>query len=36
MAIQKALGGSALLDGVDNLIVLCGTCHGKRHGMKEV
>ena len=34
---HKGMGGSKLLDTVDNLEYLCGECHlGKAHGIKEV
>ena len=33
---NKGLGGSKLLDTVDNLILVCGRCHSLLHGIKEV
>jgi len=32
-AVFRSHGGS---DTLDNLVLLCGKCHSKRHGIKEV
>ena len=33
---HKGMGGSKRLDNTDNLKLLCGKCHSKAHGIREV
>lgn len=33
---HKKMGGSKLLDTLENLELLCGKCHSWRHGIREV
>ena len=32
---HKQMGGSKLLDTIENLELLCGKCHSERHGIRE-